>query len=142
MLAHYDAVVSALSSMALGETFLIEAVGKGEQPPPMPYWLVEPGTGDAGPDMPVCSETESLDLTFRVKAVAGTPRAAMISSRNARRALCPMGRVSSLAVPGRSVTLLHVRHEADYVENVAVTPSLNRAMALSVDTYRLVSSPA
>lgn len=138
MLAHYDAVLAALNATGLATAYLVIVPEK----PSLPYWVVEPVTGDAGPDLPVCGESDDVDLTFRLKSVGLTARAAMIAARNGRVALSPMGHRRPLPIPGRSASLRHVRHEADYSEVAVVDPTTNRTLSLSIDTFSLSSTPA
>lgn len=139
MLAHYKAVQAALKATGLGEAYLVNVPAA----PTLPYWVIEPVNGSPGPDLPVCGVTDDLDLTFRMKTVAGTPEGAMTVAAAGRDAVAGgFGRSKRLPVVGRSVEVKHLRHEADYTETAVVTPTTNRVLALSIDTCRLVSTPA
>lgn len=138
MLAHYDAVLAALNATGLATAYLVIVPDK----PSLPYWVVEPVLGSAGPDMPVCGETDDLVLTFRLKSVGLSARAAMIAARNGRVALATMGHRRPIAVPGRVASVKHVRHEADYSETAVVDTATNRTLSLSIDTFSLSSTPA
>lgn len=138
MLAHYQAVQAALNATGLGVAYIVDVPAK----PTFPYWVIEPVTGVAGPDMPVCGELDDVDLTFRLKSVNVTSTSAMITARNGRNTLAPMGRVRSLPIPGRSATVKHVRHEADYSETAVVDTATNRTLSLSIDSFSLSSTPA
>lgn len=138
MLAHVKAVQELLTATGYGPAHLVFVADK----PTYPYWVIEPQFASAHADMPVCGASDDLDLTFRVKSVATSSDSALTVSGFARTAIAPMGHQRRLTVPGRSVQVWHVRHEADYVETQVMNPDLDRPVAISVDTYRLVSTPA
>lgn len=138
MLAHYQAVQAALNATGLGEAYIVTVPTK----PTLPYWVIEPVTGVAGPEMPLCGESDDVDLTFRLKSVNVTSTSAMTTARNGRSALAPMGHRRPLPIPGRSASVKHVRHEADYSEVTVVDTATNRTLSLSIDTFSLSSTPA
>lgn len=106
----------------------------------LPFYVVELVGWDRG-EVPVSATSSDLDLTFRVKAAGATPDAAMNRADAARTLLVPNGVHGGLTVPGRSVTVQFLRHEADYVDRDTTLPGTNTHTAVSVDSYRLVSTP-
>lgn len=138
MLAHVKAVQALLTATGYGTAHLVFVAEK----PTYPYWVLEPQFASAHVEMPVCGLTDDLDLTFRVKSVALSSDSALTVAGFAQTAIAPMGHQRRIAVPGRSVRVWHERREADYVETQVMNPDLDRPVAISVDTYRLVSTPA
>lgn len=138
MLAHVKAVQALLTATGYGTAHLVFVAEK----PTYPYWVIEPQYATAGPELPLCGTSDDLDLTFRVKSVALSSDSALTVSGFACTAIAPMGHHRRLAVPGRSIQVWHERHEADYVETQVMNPDLDRPVAISVDTYRLISTPA
>ena len=104
------------------------------------YYLVEPAGARRGADVPLSDATTAWDGLVRVKAVSASPAGAMVDLAAARGVLVPGGVVGLVDVADRRVTLVFVRHEADYTEDVVVAAT-NHRLAMSVDSYRLVSVP-
>lgn len=138
MLAHYQAVQAALNATGLGVAYIVDVPVK----PTFPYWVIEPVTGVAGPELPLCAESDDVDLVFRLKSVNVTSTSAMTAAHNGRDALATMGHRRPIAVPGRVASVKHVRHEADYSETAVVDTATNRTLSLSIDTFSLSSTPA
>jgi hypothetical protein len=105
--------------------------------PPAAYYLIELANGARPDDLPLSEATSAWDLALRIKSVGLTFEQALTFLADARDLLVPLGRVGQLAVAGRGVTLLFVRHEADYVDR-DVSPHKH----ISLDTFTLSSVPA
>jgi hypothetical protein len=104
------------------------------------YYLVSPAGATRGEDLPLSDVSSVWDGLVRIKAVSPSPAGAMADLAEVRAVLFPGGVVGYLDVEGRAVTLVFVRHEADYTEAVTVVTT-NTPLALSVDSIRMVSVP-
>ncbi len=131
MIAELTAMQTVLTAVGRGPAHLIEAPDGSTR-----HYIVAPVGGDRG-DMPISDTSQAWDLLVRVKAASRSSVGALSDVSAAREALCPGGRPGSLTVDGRAVALVFVRHEADYVDDITV----GDVMAVSVDSYRLVSTP-
>lgn len=132
MLAELTAMQAALTALGRGPAHLVTAPNSSTR-----HFIVAPAGGDRG-ELPLSDASSVWDLPVRVKAASLTTDGAMLDLAAARDALTPSGAPGSLSVTGRAVRLVFVRHEADYVDDITVTD----ALAVSVDSYRLVSVPA
>ena len=134
---HLEALKAALAGVAT-----VYVVAVSEATPALPYLLIEPGPGASGPDISLCDESANLDLSIRLKAVAASPTAALRVIENAKARLSPLAAWMPLIVAGRNAELRWLRHEADYTDTQVALVATNRLVSLSVDSYRLVSTPA
>jgi hypothetical protein len=105
------------------------------------YCVIEPAGFARPDDLSLSGASSAWDGTVRVKAVHTLPTGAMRDLDAVRDALVPNGRLGSLDVTGRAVTLTFLRHEADDVEDVTIAET-NRRLAVSLDSYTLTSVPA
>lgn len=133
---HYAALENVLQ-LAGFTTYLVEAPGNVG----LPYVLIEPQSAD-GIEQAVCGTNDHLEFGFRLKAVAALPGVAMDQLTRAQQILSPTGLPEPLdGVPGRAVDVQWRRHETDTFDQQVTVPGSTRHLALSVDTYRMVSSP-
>lgn len=133
---HYAALENVLQLGGF-TTYLVEAPGNVD----LPYLLIEPQSAD-GIEQAICGSNVHLEITFRLKAVAALPGVAMDQLSRAQQILSPAGEAEPLdGVPGRLVEVQWRRHETDTFDQQVTVPGSTRHLALSVDTYRMVSSP-
>jgi hypothetical protein len=120
----------------LGRSAFLGSVPAGTMPPAA-YYLIEMANGARPDDLPLSEATSAWDLTIRLKSVGLTFEQAIMYLDAARDLLVPLGRVGQLAVPGRGMYLVFVRHEADYLDR-----DVNPHKSISLDTFALSSVPA
>lgn len=138
MRAHIDAFMAALSSLGY-QRYFVDVPSE----PTLPYFLVEMATpsGD-GDDLPLCGTAQNVEMTVRLKSIAAVPLGSLSLSGMARDTLTPTRRTEPLTVPSRLAWVSYVRHEADFVTRQVVLAETNRVVSVSVDTYRIQSTPA
>lgn len=133
---HYAALENVLQ-LAGFTTYLVEAPGNVD----LPYLLIEPQSAD-GIEQAVCGTNVHLEISFRLKAVAALPGVAMDQLTRAQKILSPTGQPEPLdGVPDRVVDVQWRRHETDTFDQQVTVPGSTRHLALSIDTYRMVSTP-
>lgn len=142
MRAELEALRDALDAVSSRPAFLVavpsdKPTGWVVSWPPVAYYLVEPVGAGRPEDQPIGGDLAAWSALVRIKAVGITPEQVMTHLDAAREALCPNGRPGSLTVSGRGVSVVFVRHEADFVDR-DVSPH----KFLSVDAVRVESVPA
>jgi hypothetical protein len=142
MRAELEALRSTLATMSSRPAFLVavpldKPTGWVGTWPPAAYYLAEPAGADRPDDQPMGGDLAAWSALVRIKAVGVALEQVMTHLDAAREALCPNGRPGSLTVTGRGVSVVFVRHEADYVDRDVTPPKF-----LSVDTVRIESVPA
>ncbi|WP_344251023.1 hypothetical protein, partial [Isoptericola hypogeus] len=114
---HYAALENVLQ-LAGFTTYLVEAPGDVE----LPYLLIEPQSAD-GIEQAVCGTNVHLEISFRLKAVAGLPGVAMDQLGRAKAILSPTGPPEPLdGVPDRAVDVQWRRHETDTFDQQVTVP--------------------
>jgi hypothetical protein len=142
LISELQAVEAALAGVASGGVHLLQVATPGGELPKLPYLLIEPQVGVPRFEPSLDGEDGELDFRVRLKAVAANSTSSLIVLRNARARLVNGGRRGALPVAGRTCEIEYERHETDFIDTQTALPSTTRSVALSIDTYRLISQPA
>lgn len=142
MISELQAVEAVLAGVASGGVHVLQVAAAGSDLPKLPYLLIEPQVAVPQFESSLDGEDGELDFRVRLKAVAANTTAALVVLRNARVRLVNGGRRGVLPVAGRACEIEYERHETDFIDTQTALPSTTRSVALSIDTYRLISQPA
>ena len=135
MKAHIDAIRTLLTP--LGYPVHYGSAPDGAQPPYLLVW--SPPTGVAGEQ--AVAPDSSIDTTFGVTSVAGTPEGVLIMAPRVAATLAPLG-IGGLTVTGRVAWVLLTESRPVAVDREVTITATNAHPAYGVDLYRLVSAPA
>lgn len=137
MRAHLDAVTAALNAALTPQAYHGQAPASASYP----YLVVELAWSHPGEQL-LDGAAPDLTLTVNVKGVGLTAASALEMLDLARAVLTPGGYASSLTVTGRVAEVRWLRHEADYIDTQWTDPATNTHPCVSLDAYRVSSTPA
>ena len=131
MLAHLTAIKALVSPLM--PVYIGDATGATV----LPYSLLWASGGTPGTEQDVTGTRTDLDTTVGVTTVATTAEGALIAQKRVRGVLVPGGAPKSLTVAGRTAWLLLFDSQPVTIDR-DVTPHV----AVAVDVYRMISTPA